>query len=103
MDKRQTLETMFKAAVAACHPRHVLPQHLPKPPPGRTVLLALGKGAGAAAEAVEQVWEGPLTGLAVAPHGTTARLERIALMTAGHPVPDAASVDRKRTRLNASH
>lgn len=92
MDERRLLETMFRAGVAACHPRHVLPLHLPEPPPSRTFLLALGKGAAAAAEAVEQVWEGPLTGLAVAPHGTTARLRHIDLLTAGHPVPDEASV-----------
>jgi hydroxypyruvate reductase len=92
MDERRLLETMFRAGVAACHPRHVLPPHVPAPPPGRTFLLALGKGAAAGAEAVEQAWEGPLTGLAVAPHGTTARLERIELLTAGHPVPDATSI-----------
>jgi hydroxypyruvate reductase len=92
MDERRILEAMFRAAVAACHPRHVLPQHLPEPPPGRTFLLALGKGAAAAAEIVEDIWEGPLTGLAVAPHGTAAHLRHIDLLTANHPVPDESSV-----------
>ncbi|MGS1017073.1 glycerate kinase type-2 family protein [Allosphingosinicella humi] len=92
MDERQILEAMFGGAVTACHPRHALPPHLPEPPPGRTILLALGKGAAAAAEIVEAIWKGPLTGLALAPHGTAARLRHIDLLTAGHPVPDAASV-----------
>ncbi|HEY1146588.1 MAG TPA: glycerate-2-kinase family protein [Allosphingosinicella sp.] len=90
---------MFRAAVAACQPRHVLPPHQPEPPPGRTILLALGKGAAAAAEIVEAIWKGPLTGLAVAPHGTAARLQHIDLLTAGHPVPDAASVTAAKRLL----
>jgi glycerate 2-kinase len=92
MDRRDLLEAMFRAGVAACHPARILPQHLPEPPPGRTILLAVGKGAATMAKAVEDEWRGPLTGIAVAPHGTDEPLQRIALLTAAHPVPDEASV-----------
>jgi glycerate 2-kinase len=92
MDRRDLLRAIFRAGVAACHPARVLPQHLPQPPPGRTILLAVGKGAATMAKAVEDEWRGPLTGVAVAPHGTDEALQRIALVTAAHPVPDQASI-----------
>ena len=73
-------------------PARVLATHLPEPPPGRTIALALGKAAAEMAATAEANWPGSLSGLAVAPHGTCADLERIELTTAAHPVPDAASV-----------
>lgn len=69
-----------------------MPPHLPEPPKGRTIVLALGKAAVPMTRAVEQAWRGPLEGLAVAPHGETGRLQGIDIVTAGHPVPDAGSV-----------
>jgi hydroxypyruvate reductase len=92
MDRRDLLEAMFRAGVAACHPARALPQHLPEPPPGRTILLAVGKAAATMAKAVEEAWPGPLSGVAVAPHGTDDPLQRIALLSAAHPGPDLASV-----------
>lgn len=70
----------------------MLPPHLPPPPRGRTILLALGKAAATMAELVEAQWRGPLSGLAVGRHGDTPTLRRAAFTTAAHPVPDAASV-----------
>lgn len=93
MSAREDLERIWRAGVAACHPRRVLPPHLPAPPSGRTILLAIGKAAAAMAEVAEAQWLGPLTGLAVAPHGAKARLRAIDFATAAHPVPDQASVD----------
>lgn len=89
---REHLEAIWRAGVGACLPERVLPPHLPEPPAGRTWLLALGKAAIPMARAVETRWPGPLAGLAVAPHGDRARLERIEVSTAAHPVPDEASV-----------
>jgi glycerate 2-kinase len=91
--KRQDLAAIFQAGVAACLPGRVLPRHLPDPPAGRTILLAVGKAAVPMARVVEERWQGDLTGVAVTPHGSGARLERIATIYAGHPVPDAASVE----------
>lgn len=92
MDKRAELEAIFRAGVEACHPSRLMPPHLPQAPEGRTILLALGKGAGAMAGAFEASWPGPLHGLCVVPHGIAPSLERVNVMTASHPVPDAASV-----------
>jgi hydroxypyruvate reductase len=69
-----------------------VPRHLPSLPPGRTILLALGKAAVPMARAVEEDWPGPLAGLAVTSHGIAAPIPRVEVMEAAHPVPDEASV-----------
>ncbi|HKR23989.1 MAG TPA: DUF4147 domain-containing protein, partial [Allosphingosinicella sp.] len=87
---RDHLVSMFQAGIAACHPRAVLPAHLPPPPSGRAIILAVGKAAGAMAAVAEAHFGGQAEGLAIVPHGTEAELERIALLHAGHPIPDEA-------------
>jgi len=89
---RADLERIWRAGVAACQPARVLPPHLPEPPRGRTIALAVGKAAGGMAETLEQHWPWPLAGVAVVPHGTEAALERIELLHAAHPIPAEASV-----------
>lgn len=89
---REHLEAIWRAGMEACLPERVLPPHLPEPPPGRTIVLALGKAAVPMARAVEARWRGELSGLAVAPHGNEAALRRIETIGAAHPVPDASSV-----------
>jgi hydroxypyruvate reductase len=89
---RAHLEEIWRAGVAACLPERVLPHHLPEPPKGRTILLALGKAAVPMARIVEERWRGPLAGLAVTRHGAASPLGRVELIAAGHPVPDRASV-----------
>ncbi len=80
---------MFQAGIDACHPQGVLPRHLPDVE--RPLVLALGKAAGEMAKVAETHYP-DATGIAVVPHGVEAQLERIALLHAGHPIPDAASV-----------
>jgi hydroxypyruvate reductase len=89
---RAHLEAIWRAGVEACLPERVLPPHLPPPPPGRTILLALGKAAVPMARSVEARWRGPLSGLAVAPRGGGGALERVETMFAAHPMPDSSSV-----------
>ena len=89
---REQLERIFRAGVAACHPTRVLPPHLPEPPAGETILLAVGKAAAAMAEVAEARYQTALRGVAVAPHGAEAELDRIELRHAAHPVPDEHSV-----------
>jgi glycerate 2-kinase len=89
--ERQDLEAIWWAGVAACAPERVVPPHLPEPPKGRMILLALGKAAVPMARAVEDRWPAPLEGLAVTRHGEAERLSRIEVVGAGHPLPDAAS------------
>ncbi len=95
---RQLLESLFRAAVAASHPAHCLPPNLPEPPPrGRLVVLAAGKGAGALTEVAERHYlaripENRLDGIAVTRHGYGRPTRRIAMVEAGHPVPDEAGI-----------
>jgi hydroxypyruvate reductase len=98
--ERAHLERIWRKGVEACLPHRVVPQHLPEPPPrGRTILLASGKAAVPMARAAERRWQGPITGLAVGPHGAGGALDRIGVATAAHPVPDEASVEAARRLL----
>jgi glycerate 2-kinase len=79
--------------VGAAHPRNCLSDLLPQPPAGRLIVLAAGKAAGAMGEVAEQHYgEAPLEGIAVARHGYGRPLKRIAMVEAGHPVPDEAGL-----------
>jgi len=95
---RELLESLFRTAVAAAHPSHCLPAQLPEPPPcGRLILLAAGKGAGSLTEVAERHYlarlsEARLDGVAVARHGYGRPTRRIAMVEAGHPIPDAAGL-----------
>lgn len=85
------LRSLFDAALAAVDPAACTAAHLPPPPKGRTVVIAYGKAAAAMARAVEQHWNGPLSGLAVTRYGHGVPCERIEVVEAAHPIPDAAA------------
>ncbi|MBV8520798.1 MAG: glycerate-2-kinase family protein, partial [Acetobacteraceae bacterium] len=86
---RELLRAMFDAAVSAALPEKSVPAHLPPPPKGRTVVVGAGKASAAMARALEQHWPGPLTGLVVTRYGHGVPCERIEIVEAAHPVPDA--------------
>lgn len=88
---RVLLRDMFDAAVAAAQPALCLTQHLPEPPKGRTIVIGAGKASAAMARALEDNWSGPLQGLVVTRYGYEVACQRIEIMQAAHPVPDAAS------------
>ncbi|HTO46953.1 MAG TPA: glycerate kinase [Burkholderiales bacterium] len=87
---RELLLRLFDAAVAAVSAAKSLPPRLPAPPKGRTVVVGGGKAGAAMAKAVEQHWRGPLSGLVVTRYGHGVPCERIEVVEAAHPVPDAA-------------
>jgi hydroxypyruvate reductase len=88
----QILTASFQAAIAAADPLHILPQHLPAPPIGRTVVVGAGKAAAAMAVAVEQhwPWHAPLSGTVVTRYQHGMPTKRIKVIEASHPVPDGA-------------
>ena len=98
---RALLEQSFRAAVAAADPLHILPAHLPAPPRGRTFVAAAGKAAASMALAVEQHWPhaARLDGLAITRYGHGLPTQRIRVIEAGHPVPDAAGEGAARALL----
>jgi hydroxypyruvate reductase len=93
------LRQLYDAAVLRALPLHNTAAYLPTPPKGRTVVLGAGKAGGAMAQAVEALWpaDKPMSGLVVTRYGHTpprpAGLpERIEVVEASHPVPDAAGL-----------
>ncbi len=87
---RDFLRRLFEAALGAADPARRVPPHLPAPPKGRTIVVGAGKAAAKMARAVEDHWSGPLTGLVVTRYGHGVPCERIEVVEAAHPVPDAA-------------
>ena len=96
---RQFLEFLYQVAVRRALPLHNTAAYLPPPPKGRTLVLGAGKAAAAMAQAVEVFWppEAPLTGLVVTryqhiPVRPVGLKQRIEVVEAAHPVPDAAGL-----------
>jgi hydroxypyruvate reductase len=101
-DPSALLRRLFEAALAAASPTTTLPPHLPPPPRGRTLVVGAGKAAAAMARAVEDHWPGDLSGLAVTRYGHGVPCQRIEIVEAGHPVPDAAGSDAARRILDGA-
>jgi glycerate 2-kinase len=95
----ELLRAMFDAAIDAALPAKVVPSHLPSPPKGRTIVLGAGKASAVMAEAVEDHWEGALEGLVVTRYGHGVPCDRIEIVEAAHPVPDAKGRDAARRIL----
>ena len=95
------LRSLFNAAVTAADPAARLPEHLPPPPKGRTIVVGAGKASAAMAAAVEAHWRHSLEGLVVTRYGHAAPTRRIEIVEAAHPVPDAAATAASN-RLSSS-
>ncbi len=102
-EPRNFLLALYQAAVQRALPLHNTAAYLPKPPSresgGRTIVLGAGKAGGAMAQAVEAHWpiDAHLEGLVVTRyHHTPPRpaglKQRIEVVEASHPVPDAAGL-----------
>ena len=100
---RAFLKALFDAAVHSAQPLQSMRQWLPQPPSresgGRTLVLGAGKAGGAMAQALEALWpqDAPLSGLVVTRYGHVPPRpagvpQRIEVVEAAHPVPDAAGL-----------
>lgn len=99
---RALLRRMFDAAIAAAQPSRTLAHYLPEPPgspKGRTIVIGAGKASAAMAQAFEAAWPGPLEGLVVTRYGYAVPCQRIEIVEAAHPVPDAAGHNAARRML----
>jgi len=97
---REFLRRLLDAALAAANPAKALPPHLPAPPLGRTIVIGAGKAAAKMAKAVEDHWPAPLSGLVVTRYGHRVPCDRIEVVEAAHPVPDAAGQAAARRILD---
>jgi glycerate 2-kinase len=93
------LQHLYQAAVRRALPLHNTAACLPKPPKGRTIVVGAGKAGGSMAQAVEALWpaDAPLEGLVVTryhhvPPRPAGVPQRIEVVEAAHPVPDAAGL-----------
>jgi glycerate 2-kinase len=100
MPAREFLHSLFRTAVAAAHPATCLPPLLPPPPAGKIFILAAGKAAGSMTEVAERRYLDELgmplnriAGVAVARHGYGRPTRAVAMIEAGHPIPDAAGLE----------
>jgi hydroxypyruvate reductase len=94
MTAADLMRAMFEAAIASAQPALCVPPYLPRPGEvrGRLVVIGAGKASAAMAQAVEAHWPGELTGLVVTRYGYAVPCERIEIVQAAHPVPDAAGL-----------
>ncbi len=107
---RKFLHGLYAVAVMRALPAHNTAAWLPAPPApgsgGRTLVLGAGKAGAAMAQAVEAAWpaEQPLSGLVVTrydhiPARPAGLAQRIEVVEAAHPVPDAAGQQAARRML----
>ncbi len=99
MDAEAILGRLADAAMAAADPATCLPPALApllaEEAPGRTVVVGAGKAAASMAAAVETAWSDAslpdtLEGLVITRYGHGCPTNRIRVVEASHPVPDAA-------------
>lgn len=111
---REHAQILFEAAVAAAEPRRAVAAHLrvaddrlgartpegetwvdlPRAGAGRVLVVGAGKGSAPMAQAVEEVLGARVWGGAVCvKDGHGVPLERVAVLEASHPVPDARGLE----------
>ncbi len=104
-DPKKFLTGLFDAAIAAADPEKVIRANLPQKPKGRTVVIGAGKGAAQMAAAFEKAWAekhgSPIEGVVVTRYGYGAPCERIEIIEAAHPVPDAAGLAASKRLFDA--
>ncbi|SEN35572.1 glycerate kinase type-2 family protein [Halomonas caseinilytica] len=103
---RHWLTRLGETAVTAVHPDSLLPDRLPTPPAGRTLVVGAGKAAAAMAAALERAWQArypdaPLEGLVVTRYGHGAECRDIEVLEASHPMPDDLSERAARRMLES--
>jgi len=97
------LRHLYSVAVSRALPLQNMAAFLPVPPSresaGRTLVLGAGKAGAAMAQAVEALWpaDAPLSGLVVTryqhvPSRPAGLAQRVEVVEAAHPVPDAAGL-----------
>jgi glycerate 2-kinase len=92
MNPKSILKSLFDAAISVADPALCVAPYLPPDDGRRLIVIGAGKASAAMARAVEVHWSGPLDGLVVTRYGHGVPCQRIEIVEAAHPVPDAAGV-----------
>jgi glycerate 2-kinase len=89
-DPRTLMRQLADAAIQAANPRIRVPAILPEAQT-KAIVVGAGKASAAMARALEETWpDTDLSGIVVTRYGYEVACERIEIVTAAHPVPDAA-------------
>lgn len=94
------LKNMFLAAIESAQPHHSIPKYLPNDKKGKLIVIGAGKASAAMAKAVEDNWEGELSGVVVTRYGYAVPCQHIDIMEAAHPVPDEAGLSAAKSMLS---
>lgn len=86
------LKNMFMAAIESAQPQHTIPAYLPQNIAGKLTVIGAGKASAAMAKAVEDHWQGELSGLVVTRYGYGVECQHIEITESAHPVPDDAGL-----------
>ena len=93
IDPENLLRALAGAAINAADPNVRVPAVLPKAPK-RAIVIGAGKASAAMAKAVETAWpDTELSGVVVTRYGYEVPCDRIEIVGADHPVPDAAGLN----------
>ncbi|TDO98859.1 glycerate kinase type-2 family protein [Marinomonas balearica] len=84
----QLLRSLFDAALDIAQPNKCISRHLPTKTSGKTIVVGAGKASAAMAKALEESWDGPLSGTVVTRYGYAVECDQITILEAAHPVPD---------------
>ncbi|UCH27054.1 MAG: glycerate kinase [Trueperaceae bacterium] len=99
-DALPLLKAAFAVGVQAANPETELAAHLPDPPEGRLLVIGAGKAAASMARVVERHYEGiPLEGMVITRYGHALSTDSIAVIEAGHPVPDRNGISATKQIL----
>lgn len=108
LDPCAFLRALFDTAVRSADPAVCVPGHLPEMPRrGRIRVVGAGKASAAMARTVEtharrDGWLDRVDGIVVTRYGHGVPCERIEIVEAAHPVPDAAGADAARRIRDAA-
>ena len=90
------LQSLFDKTWRAASPQNCVPDFLPQPTKGKTVVIGAGKASAAMAQVFEKCWvrdgKGEFSGRVLTRYGHSAPTEVIEIIEASHPVPDAAGL-----------
>ncbi|HJH22978.1 MAG TPA: glycerate kinase [Paenalcaligenes hominis] len=92
----------LQAAIQAAQAKFCLPNYLPEPPSGRTVVIGMGKAGAAMAQAFEAHWTGSwdrVQSLVAVPYHSVLPTQHIHLVECAHPIPDTASENAAKQML----
>ena len=101
IDARALLRSLFDAAIDSAQPARHIQRFLPAAPRGQLIVVGAGKASAAMAQAVENYWSVPLSGLVVTRGGYAVPCQRVEIIQGAHPVPDGSSL-RAAERILAS-